>query len=194
MVDETWRNEWLKLKSVEHKIKTLADARLKRCNHLAEPAQDVGRQAKRALFKSVLTCCCTSPVTRSVASMPCQLSCLTFSGLTFLDYKVGTRPEPCGFQVKKESCMLGNFLVNLGNFLYLLWGPGAWSLVTFTAKNKFSSQASCFILNASLSIILKVSAKSNGKNCYNNHMEQNHSKCRISFKTIATELQINYQK
>jgi hypothetical protein len=50
MVDKTCRNEWLKLKSVEHKIKTLADARLKRCDLSAEPAQDVGRLAKRALF------------------------------------------------------------------------------------------------------------------------------------------------
>jgi hypothetical protein len=56
----------------------------------AGPAQDVGRQAKRALFKSVLNCCCTAPVTRSVASVPCK-----HSGSTFLDYKVGTRPEQC---------------------------------------------------------------------------------------------------
>ncbi len=116
MVDETWRNDWLKLKSVEHNIKTLADARLKQRDHSAEPAQDVGRLAKRALFKSVRNCCCTSPVTRSVASVPCQRS-----GRTFLDYKVGTRPEPCGFHVRKESCSRGNFLVNLGNFLYLLY-------------------------------------------------------------------------
>ncbi len=39
------------LKSVKHKIKTLADARLKRCDHLAKPAQEVGQLAKRALFK-----------------------------------------------------------------------------------------------------------------------------------------------
>ncbi len=117
MVDKTWRNEWLKLKSVEHKIKTLADARLKRRDLSAEPAQDVGRLAKRALFISVLNCCCTVPVTRSVASVPCQRS-----GRTFLDCKAGTRPEPCGFQVWKQSCTLGNFVVNLSNFLYLLYG------------------------------------------------------------------------
>jgi hypothetical protein len=52
MVNKTWRNDWLKLKSVKHKIKTLADARLKRCYHSAEPAQKMSRQAKRALFKS----------------------------------------------------------------------------------------------------------------------------------------------
>jgi hypothetical protein len=40
MVNKTWRIEGLKLKSVEHKIKTLADARLKRCDHSAEPAQE----------------------------------------------------------------------------------------------------------------------------------------------------------
>ncbi len=108
MVDEKWRNDWLKLKSVKHKIKTLADARVNRCNHLAEPAQDVGRLAKRALFKSVWNCCCSSPVTRSVASVPCQ-----HSGRTFLHYKVGTRREPCGFHVRKQSCTLGNFLENL---------------------------------------------------------------------------------
>jgi hypothetical protein len=53
MVDKTWQNDWLKLKSVKHKIKTLqvADASLKRCYHSAEPAQEVGRPAKRALFK-----------------------------------------------------------------------------------------------------------------------------------------------
>jgi hypothetical protein len=113
MVDKTWRNEWLKLKSVEHKIKTLADARLKRCDLSAEPAQDVGRLAPRVLFISVLNCCCTVPVTRSVASVPCQLS-----ARTLLDYKVGTRPEPCGFQVRQQSCTLSNFVVNLGNFLY----------------------------------------------------------------------------
>ncbi len=32
-------------------IKTLADARVNRCDHLAKPAQDVGRLAKRALFQ-----------------------------------------------------------------------------------------------------------------------------------------------
>jgi hypothetical protein len=42
MVDTTWQNKWLKLKSVEHKIKTLADAHLKRCDLSAKPAQDVG--------------------------------------------------------------------------------------------------------------------------------------------------------
>jgi hypothetical protein len=76
MVDKTWRNEWQKLKSVE--IKTLDDARLKRCDHSAGPAQEVGQQAKRVLFKSVLNCCCTVPVTRSVASVPCQRSARTF--------------------------------------------------------------------------------------------------------------------
>ena len=112
MVDKTWRNEWLKLKSVKNKIKTLADACLKRCNHSAGPGQEcVGRQAKRALFTSVLNCCCMAPVTRSVASVPCQHSCRTF-----LDYKVGTRPEPCGFQGRKQSCTLSNFVVNLGIF------------------------------------------------------------------------------
>jgi hypothetical protein len=112
MVDKTWRNEWLKLKSVEHKIKTLADAHF----HLsAEQAQDVGRLAKRALFISVLNCYCTVPVTRSVASVPCQRN-----GRTFLDCNAGTRPEPCWFQVRKQSCTLVNFVVNLGNFLYLL--------------------------------------------------------------------------
>jgi hypothetical protein len=116
MVDQTWRNKWLKLKSVQHKVKTLADARLKRCDLSAEPAQDVGRLAKRALFILVLNCCCTIPVTRSVASVPCQRS-----GRTFLDCKAGTIPEPCGFQVQKQSCTLGNFPVNIGNFLYLLW-------------------------------------------------------------------------
>ncbi len=116
-VDKTWQNDWLKLNSVKHKIKTLADARLKRGDHLAWPAQEVGRLAKRALFKSVLNFCCTTPVTRSVASVPCQRSCRTF-----LDYKVGTRPEPCGFRVRYQSCTLSTFVVNLGNFLYLsLW-------------------------------------------------------------------------
>jgi hypothetical protein len=42
MVDKTWQNEWLKLKSVKHKIKTLADARVNRCYHAARPAQEVG--------------------------------------------------------------------------------------------------------------------------------------------------------
>ncbi len=107
-VDKTWRNEWQKLKSVEHKIKTLDDARLKRCDHSAGPGQEVGQQAKRALFIS-------APVTRSVASVPCQRS-----GRTFLDCKAGTRPEPCRFNVRKQSCTLGNFVVNLGNLLYLL--------------------------------------------------------------------------
>ncbi len=74
-----------------------------------------GRLAKRALLTSVLNFCCTAPVTRSVASVSCKRS-----GRTFLDYKVGTRPEQRGFQVRKQSCMLGNFLVNFGNFLYLL--------------------------------------------------------------------------
>jgi hypothetical protein len=35
MVDKTWRNEWLILKSVKHKIQTLADARVNRCDHSA---------------------------------------------------------------------------------------------------------------------------------------------------------------
>jgi hypothetical protein len=37
MVDKTWQNDWLKLKSVKHKIKTLADASVNRCNHSAGP-------------------------------------------------------------------------------------------------------------------------------------------------------------
>ncbi len=103
------------IKSLEHKIKTLADASLKRYYHSAEPAQDVGRLAKRALFKLVLNCSCTAPVTQSVAYVPCQRS-----GRTFLDCTVGTRPEQCGFQVQYESCTLCNFVVNLSNVLYLL--------------------------------------------------------------------------
>jgi hypothetical protein len=91
--------------------------RVNRRDHSAGPGQEVGRLAKRALFISVLNCCCTVPVTRSVASVPCQRS-----GRTFLDYKLGTRPQQRGFQVRKQSCTLGNFPVNLSNFLYLLWG------------------------------------------------------------------------
>jgi hypothetical protein len=64
---------------------------------------------------SVLNCCCTAPVTRSVASVPCKRS-----GRMSLECKDGTRPEQCWFQVRKQSCTLGNFVVNLGNFLYLL--------------------------------------------------------------------------
>jgi hypothetical protein len=97
------------------KLKLLLMPRVNRRFHSAGPGQEVGRLAKRALFKSVLNCCCTTPVTRSVASVPCQRS-----GRTFLDYKVGTRPQPRGFQVWKQSCTLRNFLVNLGNFLYRL--------------------------------------------------------------------------
>jgi hypothetical protein len=122
MVDETWRNDWLKLKSVKHKIKNLDDARVNRRDHSAGPGQEVGQQAKRALFKSVWNCCCTVSVTRSVASVLCHRS-----GRTFLDCKAGTRPEPCGFQVRKQSCKLRNFVVNLGNFLYLL--PDSFSLI-----------------------------------------------------------------
>ncbi len=72
MVDKTWRNDWLKSKSVKHKIKTLADTSVNQCDHSAELAQEVGRLAKRALFKSVLNCCCTTPVTLSVP-VPAQL-------------------------------------------------------------------------------------------------------------------------
>jgi hypothetical protein len=61
--------------------------------------------------------------TVSMASVPCQRG-----GRTFLDYKVRTRPETCGFQVQKQSCTLGNFLVNLGNFLYLLHHPSCAQL------------------------------------------------------------------
>ncbi len=59
---------------------------------------------------------CSISAPRSVASVPCQRS-----GSTFLDYKVGTRPQQRGFQVRKQSCTLSNFPVNLGNFLYLLY-------------------------------------------------------------------------
>jgi hypothetical protein len=83
------------IKISQTQFKTLAYARVNRCDHSSWPAQEVGRLAKRALFKSVLYCCCTAPVTRSVASVPCQRS-----GRTFRDCKVGTRPEPCGFQVR----------------------------------------------------------------------------------------------
>jgi hypothetical protein len=125
-------------------MKTLADALLKLCYHSSELAQDVGRQAKRALFKSVLNCCCTSPVTLSVASVPCQ-----HSGCTFLDYKVGTRSEPCGYHVWKESCTLGNFLVNLGNFMYLLsrsWGlSGGWGQGRHTRVGHVRSHGSVLV-------------------------------------------------
>ena len=46
---------------------------------------------KRALFRSVLNCCATEPVTWSVASVPCQRSVRTFR-----DCNDGTEPEPCG--------------------------------------------------------------------------------------------------
>ncbi len=85
MVDKAWQNDWLQLKSVIHKIKTVADARVNRCYHSAGPAQEVGRQAKRALFKSVLNCCCTAPVTLSVASVPCQRSGRTFASIGITD-------------------------------------------------------------------------------------------------------------
>jgi hypothetical protein len=109
------------------KLKLLLMPRVNRRDHSAGPAQDVGRQAKRALFKSVWNCCCTTPATLSVASVPCQRS-----GRSFLDCKAGTRPEQRGFQVRKQSCTLGNFLVNLGNFLYLLWGKicNCWTVAT----------------------------------------------------------------
>jgi hypothetical protein len=109
MVDKTLRNDWLKLKSVEHKIINLADAGLKRSYHLAGPTQDVGRLAKRALFQLVLNCCCTAPVTQSVASVPCQRR-----GSTFLDCKIGIRPEPCGF---RADFKFGNKVVRLVTLL-----------------------------------------------------------------------------
>jgi hypothetical protein len=105
MVDKTWRNEWQKLKSVEHKIKTLGDARLKRCDHSAGQGQEVGRQAKRALFKSVLNCCFTVPVTRSVASVPCQRS-----GIRSLIVRPGQDPNRADFK-------LGNKVVRSVTFL-----------------------------------------------------------------------------
>jgi hypothetical protein len=42
MVDKAWQNDWLKLKSVKHKIKTLADACVNRCDHSAGQAKEVG--------------------------------------------------------------------------------------------------------------------------------------------------------
>ncbi len=73
-VDKTWRNEWQKSKLVEHKIKTLADARLKRCDHLAEPGQEVGRHAKRALFHigTEVLLHCTSHTVSGLRAMPAQ--------------------------------------------------------------------------------------------------------------------------
>jgi hypothetical protein len=56
-------NRMAEIKSVKHKIKTLADARYKQCDHWAGQALAVGRLTKCALFKSVLNCCCTAPVT-----------------------------------------------------------------------------------------------------------------------------------
>ncbi len=55
----------------------------------------------------------TSHTVSGLLAMPAQRR-------TFLDCKVGTRPKQCGFQDRQESCTLGNFVVNLGNFLYLL--------------------------------------------------------------------------
>jgi hypothetical protein len=77
-----WRTESL---SRSTKLKLLLMPRVNRRDHSAGPAQIVSRQATRALFKSVLNCCCTAPVTRSVASVPCKRS-----SSTFLRYKVGT--------------------------------------------------------------------------------------------------------
>jgi hypothetical protein len=108
-----WRTESL---AQGTKLKLLLMSGVNRRDHSAGPGQDVGRLAKRALFKLVLNYRGTSPVTRSVASVPCQSS-----GRMFLDYKVGTRPQQRGFQVRKQSCTLGNFPVNLGNFLYQLY-------------------------------------------------------------------------
>jgi hypothetical protein len=107
-----WRTESLARGT---KLKLLLMPRVNRRDRSAGPGQDVGRLAKRALFISVLNCCCTVQVTRSVASVPCQRS-----GRTFLDCKVGTRPQQRGFQVWKQICTLGYFLVNLGYILYLL--------------------------------------------------------------------------
>jgi hypothetical protein len=56
-----WRTEKLVQST---KLKLLLMPRVNRRDHSGELAQDVGRQAKRALFKSVLNCCCTAPVTQ----------------------------------------------------------------------------------------------------------------------------------
>ena len=53
---------------------------------------------KSVLFKSVLNCCATEPVTWSVALVPCQRSVRTFR-----DCNDGTEPEPCGLAIFPNS-------------------------------------------------------------------------------------------
>ena len=90
------------------KLKFLLMPRVNRRDHSAGPGQDVGRLAKRVLFKSVWNCCCTTPVTRSVASVPCQRS-----GRTYLHCKA-QRPSRTGADFK-----FGIFLVRSVFFLYV---------------------------------------------------------------------------
>jgi hypothetical protein len=132
--------------------------RVNRRDHSAGPAQDVGLQAKRALFKSVWNCCCTTPVTLSVASVPCQ-----HSARTFLDCKTGTRPEQCGFQVWKQSHTLSNFLVNLGNFLYLLSSSSTSSPNAARRAATFSALAAAAFSASSASANMRVAMVAEGR-------------------------------
>ena len=53
---------------------------------------------KSVLFRSVLNCCATEPVTWAVASVPCQRSVRTFR-----DCNDGTDSEPCGLAISPGS-------------------------------------------------------------------------------------------
>ena len=106
------RKQFGAINKIKTKLRRPGRACLNSCNLLSGPAHVDADRLKRALFELVLNCCGTEPVTRSVASVPCQRR-----GCTFLDYNDGTGSGAWGFQVRYLFCTFGNFVVNFGNFL-----------------------------------------------------------------------------
>jgi hypothetical protein len=92
MVNKTWQNEWLKLKSVKHKIKTQRPSQAMQSFGRAGPGCGLTGEKSAVQIGTELLLHGTSHTVSGLHAMPAQHS-------TFLDCKVWTRPEPCGFQV-----------------------------------------------------------------------------------------------
>jgi hypothetical protein len=74
MVDKTWLNDWLKLKSVKHKIKALADAM--RSFGRAGPGSGPTGEKSTVQIRTELLLHGTSHTVSGLGAMPAQRPCV----------------------------------------------------------------------------------------------------------------------
>ncbi len=100
-----WRTESLARST---KLKLLLMPRVNRRDHLAGLAQDVGRQAKRALFKSVWNCCSVAARHQSHCQWPpCHASAAAVRSLIV---RPGQDPNSADFKFRNKNVRSVTFL------------------------------------------------------------------------------------